>query len=145
MIRRLQKRYYSTGDHSRIEALEYLGCPVCKSELKAGRIYTWKGDIRSGNLVCTKCDLSFPISVGRPVLMTADSINYWKTPIDKVLGIDDPVIPPLSIQRLVSLGIDEALSIAEAEKVREVFTPDLFQKIVLLAPSKGIRSILYDI
>ncbi len=62
--------------------------------------------------------------------MTADSINYWKTPIDEVLGIDDPVIPPLSIQRLVSLGIDEALSIAEAEKVRQSIQTHTIKKSI---------------
>ena len=31
----------------RSKALEYLGCPECKSELETGNIRTWKGDIRS--------------------------------------------------------------------------------------------------
>ena len=103
----------------RSEALEYLGCPGCKSELETGRVRTWKGDIRSGNLICRRCGLNFPIVVGRPVLMTADSTDHWKAPIDEVLGIDTPALPPLSISRLVSLGIDEALKMAETEKARQ--------------------------
>lgn len=103
----------------RREALEYLGCPECKSELETGKAVTWKGDIRSGNLICRKCGLNFPIVVGRPVLMTADSTDHWKAPIDEALGVDTPALPPLSIPRLISLGIDEALKMAEAEKVRQ--------------------------
>ena len=100
-------------------ALEYLGCPECKSKLEADRVRTYKGDIRSGNLICGYCGLNYPMAVGRPVLMTAGSIDHWKAPVDEALGIDAPVIPPLSIPRLISLGIDEALKMAEAEKDRQ--------------------------
>ncbi|MBD3278009.1 MAG: methyltransferase domain-containing protein, partial [Candidatus Aegiribacteria sp.] len=74
---------------------------------------TWKGDIRSGRMVCANCGRIYPIAEGRPVLLTESMIDQWKAPIDEVLGISDPTIPPLSIPRLVEIGVDNALRRAE--------------------------------
>ncbi len=127
----------------RSRALEYLGCPECRSELETGRVRTWKGDIRSGNLICRRCGLDFPIVVGRPVLLGADSIDHWKAPIDEALGVDDPAIPPLSIPRLVSLGIDKALQMAETEKVRQSIQTHTKMKSILEIPEAVIGKMKY--
>ncbi len=127
----------------RRKALKYLGCPECKSELETENIRTWKGDIRSGHLKCRRCGLSFPIVVGRPVLMTAGSIDHWKAPVDEALGIDAPVLPPLSIPRLVSLGIDEALKMAEAERVRQSIQTNTKMKSIPEIPEAVIEKMKY--
>ncbi len=127
----------------RRKALKYLGCPECRSELETENIRTWKGDIRSGNLICERCGLSFPIVVGRPVLMTAGSIDHWKAPVDEALGIDAPVIPPLSIPRLVSLGIDEALKMAEAERDRQSIRTQAKSESILEIPEAVIGKMKY--
>lgn len=98
----------------RKEALKYLVCCQCNSKFKTENTRKYRGDIRSGTLKCSECNLEFPIILGRPVLMTSGSINHWKSPIDEALGIDEPTIPPLSIPRLVSLEIDSAISILRA-------------------------------
>ena len=127
----------------RSEALEYLGCPECKSELETGRVRTWKGDIRSGNLICRRCGLNFPIVVGRPVLMTSNSIDHWKAPIDEVLGIDTPALPPLSIPRHVSFGIDEALKMAETEKARQSIQTQTKMRSIQEIPGAVIGKMKY--
>jgi uncharacterized protein YbaR (Trm112 family) len=127
----------------RKSALEYLACPECRSELETENIRTWKGDIRSGHLKCRRCGLMFPIVVGRPVLMTSDSIDHWKAPVDEALGIDAPVLPPLSIPRLVSLGIDEALKMAEAERFRQSIQTNTIMKSTPEIPGEVIEKMKY--
>ena len=127
----------------RRNTLEYLRCPECKSELETENVRTWKGDVRSGYLICEKCGLRFPITVGRPVLMTAGSIDYWKAPVDEALGIDDPVMPPLSIPRLVVLGVDEALKMATEEEVRQDIQTRTIMKSIPEIPGAVIGKMKY--
>jgi len=99
----------------RKEALKYLGCCLCRSELETEGVNTWKGDIRSGNLICKKCGLSFPVTVGRPILMTSSAVKEWQSPVSEAMGIDEYATFAESIEILLSIGIDEAI-----KKVEEV-------------------------
>jgi len=93
----------------REELLEYLACPLCRSCLDTRGARKWKGDIKSGSLKCSECGRIYPIVQGRPVLMTGNMIDFWKAPIDEVLGLKTPTVPPLSIPKLAEMGVDGAL------------------------------------
>lgn len=93
--------------------MEILCCPLCRSTLELSNTRRWKGDIRSGRMVCTDCSQTYPVAVGRPVLLTAGMVDSWRAPIDEVLGIESAPCPPLSIPRLVEMGLEAALRRAD--------------------------------
>lgn len=101
----------------RKEVLNILGCCRCKSELNTDKTKTRKGDIRSGNLVCEECGLIFPIAFGRPILMTSNSIKEWQSPVSEAMGIGEYATYDQSIEKLLLVGIDEALKLVEERKL----------------------------
>lgn len=99
----------------RKEALKYLGCCQCKSELETEGIKNWKGEIRSGNLICKECGLRFLVAASRPILMTSDAIREWRSPVSEAMGIEEYATYDQSIEKLLSIGIDEALNLAKTK------------------------------
>ena len=56
----------------RIDMMEVLACPMCKSDLTL-QITSQDGDeITDGTLACTQCDEVYPIEDGVPNLLPAE-------------------------------------------------------------------------
>ncbi len=94
----------------REEALSYLGCCKCKSHLKIDQKRSWKGEMRSGKLICKGCGLSFQVVTGRPVMMTSESIREWRSPVSEAMGVSSYETFEESIKKLSSIGVNEALA-----------------------------------
>ena len=94
----------------REEALNYLGCCKCNSQLEIDQQRRWKGEVRSGNLFCRGCGLSFIIVIGRPVIMRSNSIREWKSPVSEAMGIKSHATFEESVELLSSIGVDKALA-----------------------------------
>ena len=61
----------------RIDMMEVLACPMCKSDLTL-QITSQDGDeITSGTLACNRCDEVYPVEGGVPNLLPAE---YRSTP-----------------------------------------------------------------
>ena len=108
------------------ETLKYLGCCRCKSDLKIESERVWREEIREGRLVCANCGLSFPIAVGRPVVMTSGAVSEWKSPVSEAMGQTSYATFEDSIAKLLSVGIDEALKIVTR---KESFSSDSFDSL----------------
>lgn len=98
------------------EVLEFLGCCNCKTELELEKANIWKGDVRSGVLICRKCGLRFPVAAGRPVIMTSESVSEWKSPVTEALGLKEYAALDESFENLSRMGLEEALKLLKKRK-----------------------------
>jgi len=55
------------------ELLDILACPVCKGDLTLDVEAEEGGEIITGSLNCTKCDVRYPITDSIPNLLPPDS------------------------------------------------------------------------
>ncbi|PIE52153.1 hypothetical protein CSA37_07840 [Candidatus Fermentibacteria bacterium] len=81
----------------------YLACCSCRSSLKKNR----------NRLYCSECGLSFPVVQGRPVIMTAEMVTKWKSPVDEALGLSGERTLVDSIRTLADLGLEGALEMIQ--------------------------------
>jgi len=51
------------------ELMDILVCPVCKGKLELEVKEEGKGEVTTGRLFCTACNLSYPISDGIPNML----------------------------------------------------------------------------
>ena len=100
----------------RKKTLEFLGCCDCKTELDLEGTVIRKGDIKSGVLVCRKCNLQFPIAAGRPVVMKSSTIKKWQSPVDEALGLKEYATLDESFSNLSRIGIEKALDLIDRKK-----------------------------
>ena len=91
--------------------LRYLGCPGCRSELAVEEKRKWKGDIRSGTLVCRNCGLEYPVTAGRPVLLWENAQREWTSPISEAMGIEEYRTIDQSMKELFSIGEKRAIEL----------------------------------
>lgn len=89
--------------------LSYLACCCCGSELSESK----------RRLYCTKCGISFPVVLGRPIIMTGKMMMNWRSPIDEALDISDQRTLMDSLRTLSELGIDKSVEIV-LEKQKQI-------------------------
>jgi ubiquinone/menaquinone biosynthesis C-methylase UbiE/uncharacterized protein YbaR (Trm112 family) len=97
----------------RKEVLQYLGCLGCQSELVVEERGKYRGDIKSGTLVCRNCGLEYPVIAGRPVLLWENAVNEWTSPVSEAMGINDYRTIDQSIKELFSMGEEEAIKLVQ--------------------------------
>jgi len=93
--------------------LQYLGCLGCQSKLVVEERGKYKGDIRSGTLVCRNCGLEYPVVAGRPVLLWKNAVNEWTSPVSEAMGIEDYRTIDQSVKELFSIGEEEAIKLVQ--------------------------------
>jgi len=103
--------------------LQYLDCPGCRSELVVKEKGRYRGDIRSGTLVCENCRQEYPVAAGRPVLLRKNVLNEWTSPVSEAMGIEEYRTIDQSIKELFSFGEKRAIELVhERDQVNaEVF------------------------
>jgi len=97
----------------RKSVLQYLGCLGCQSELVVEERGKYRGDIRSGTLVCRNCGLEYPVVAGRPVLLWKNAINEWTSPVSEAMGIEDYRTIDQSMKELFSIEEEEAIKLVQ--------------------------------
>ena len=55
------------------ELMDILACPVCKGELELKVDAEEEGEVITGSLHCSKCDIKYPITESIPNLLPPDS------------------------------------------------------------------------
>jgi uncharacterized protein len=55
------------------ELMEILVCPVCKGKLELNAVKEEKGEIITGVLCCTRCNVDYPITQAIPILLPPET------------------------------------------------------------------------
>lgn len=69
----------------KLKLLEYITCPRCKQKFNL-EVHSGDDEIESGNLVCKKCSISYPIRNGIPRII--DSISDLQIKTTKAFGYE---------------------------------------------------------
>jgi len=94
--------------------LDYLACCCCGSRLHS----------INRNLKCSNCGFIYPIVQGRPIIMTNEMTQEWRSPIDETMGIDGRRTLMDSLRTLHHLGTERSLEMVRRNPVLdESFTP----------------------